>query len=293
MAAIEKRGENSYRLTVSCGYDKQGKQIMKRKTLDLSHLKPNKQMEEAEKQFILFSEEVEKGLYLDAGKITFEDFVDKWLKDYAEHELAPMTLHRYKGLLDSRILPALGHIKLNKLQPTHLTEFYNNLRENGIRLDRTYTPKDNFNEIILKSRITMDDILMKSNVNRRMIQNIENHKSISSDVALKICKSIGININTIFDEKNKDGGLSDSISKADKEQYLLDEVNFHGLRHTSATILISQNTDPETVSKRLGHARTSTTMDIYSHALQKSDEVASDKLENLLIPKSSRSKKQG
>jgi len=25
MAAIEKRGENSYRLTVSCGYDRNGK----------------------------------------------------------------------------------------------------------------------------------------------------------------------------------------------------------------------------------------------------------------------------
>lgn len=77
---------------------------------------------------------------MDAGKITFEDFIQKWLKDYAEPELAPKTLYRYKELLNSRIIPALGHIKLNKLQPTHLTEFYNNLRENGIRLEMTGTP---------------------------------------------------------------------------------------------------------------------------------------------------------
>lgn len=43
MAAIEKRGENSYRLTVSCGYDKEGKQIRKTKTIDLSHISPKKQ----------------------------------------------------------------------------------------------------------------------------------------------------------------------------------------------------------------------------------------------------------
>ena len=37
--------------------------------------------------------------------------------------------------MESRVIPCLGHTKLNKLQPTHLTEFYNNLRENGIRKD--------------------------------------------------------------------------------------------------------------------------------------------------------------
>ncbi|MCB2291574.1 hypothetical protein LGK97_17775 [Clostridium sp. CS001] len=47
MAAIEKRGENSYRLTVSCGYDKLGKQIRKARTIDLSHISPKKQHAEA------------------------------------------------------------------------------------------------------------------------------------------------------------------------------------------------------------------------------------------------------
>ncbi|MFA6939982.1 MAG: N-terminal phage integrase SAM-like domain-containing protein [Clostridiaceae bacterium] len=134
MAAIEKRGENSYRLIVSCGYDKQGKKLMKRKTIDLSHIKPNKQEDEAKRQWVLFKDEIEKGLFLDSGKITFEDFIEKWLKDYAEPELAPKTLFRYKELLESRIIPAIGHIKVNQLQPTHLTEFYNNLREKGISL---------------------------------------------------------------------------------------------------------------------------------------------------------------
>lgn len=108
---------------------------MKRKTIDLSHIKPNKQDEEAKRQWILFKDEVEKGLFLDSGKINFEDFIEKWIKDYAEPELAPKTLFSYKDLLNSRIIPALGHVKLNRLQPTHLTEFYNNLREDGIRAD--------------------------------------------------------------------------------------------------------------------------------------------------------------
>ena len=59
-------------------------------------------------------------------------------------------------------------------------------------------------------------------------------------------------------------------------------IPFHGLRHTSATLLISEHQNIKTVSSRLGHAQTSTTMNIYAHALQDGDQCASDALENLL-----------
>lgn len=58
-------------------------------------------------------------------------------------------------------------------------------------------------------------------------------------------------------------------------------IPLHGLRHTAATLLISQGVDIRTVSGRLGHAQTSTTMNIYSHALKELDKTASDKLEKL------------
>lgn len=482
MAAIEKRGKNSYRLTVSCGYDKEGKKIRKYRTIDLSHIKPNKQLEEAQKQFALFQNEVEKGLYLDAGKITFEDFIHKWLKDYADHELAPKTLFSYKEIINSRIIPALGHIKLNKLQPTHLTEFYNNLRENGIRLDKKYTPKENFTKIISDSGFTLKDLAAKANVQYRTIKGIKPSKNTTSSVATKISESLGININTLFDTVEKAGPLSErtilyhhriissiltsavqwqfilnnpasrvkppkvkrkearhfevdqveyifqlvedepikykamiylcvfggmragelnglewsdldfdsevlrirqasqylpdrgiftkstknesserlislpdivmavlrqyklwqngvkadldnlwvdsdriftkrngepifpqtlgkwfstfikrhnekiikdnTISKDDKEKYLLDNVNFHGLRHTSASLLIGEGMDVATVSKRLGHAEPSTTLKIYTHALQRTDKEAANKLENL-FNKNKDIKKQG
>ncbi|MBO5112103.1 MAG: tyrosine-type recombinase/integrase [Lachnospiraceae bacterium] len=60
------------------------------------------------------------------------------------------------------------------------------------------------------------------------------------------------------------------------------DIPLHELRHTSATLLISQNVDVKTVSNRLGHAQTSTTMDIYSQALQKMDEQAAVALDDLL-----------
>ena len=62
----------------------------------------------------------------------------------------------------------------------------------------------------------------------------------------------------------------------------LPRISFHGLRHTSATLLIAEHQDIKTVSKRLGHAQTSTTMNIYAHALQESDRKAADSLEMML-----------
>jgi len=44
-------------------------------------------------------------------------------------------------------------------------------------------------------------------------------------------------------------------------------------------------TDIGTVSKRLGHAEISTTLNIYTHSLRKTDKEASNKLENILNKK--------
>ena len=62
----------------------------------------------------------------------------------------------------------------------------------------------------------------------------------------------------------------------------LECVCFRALRHTSATLMIVSRQDVKTASSRLGHAQTSTTMNIYTHALQESDRKAADAIENLL-----------
>lgn len=63
----------------------------------------------------------------------------------------------------------------------------------------------------------------------------------------------------------------------------LPPIPFHGLRHTSATLLIASKQDVRTVSSRLGHAQASTTMNIYAHALQETDRKAAAALEGMLV----------
>lgn len=59
----------------------------------------------------------------------------------------------------------------------------------------------------------------------------------------------------------------------------LPKVTLHSLRHSNATIMIAEGVDIRTVSNRLGHAHTSTTLNIYTHALKTRDQDAADKLD--------------
>lgn len=74
--------------------------------------------------------------------------------------------------------------------------------------------------------------------------------------------------------------------KAFREKYNLPPLTFHQLRHSNASLLISQGVDIATLSKRLGHSNPGTTTKIYSHALRRPDKEASDKLEAIFTKKS-------
>ena len=56
----------------------------------------------------------------------------------------------------------------------------------------------------------------------------------------------------------------------------------HALRHTHATLLIGEGADVKTVQARLGHASPSTTLSIYSHAIEANDRKAADAFERIL-----------
>lgn len=60
-------------------------------------------------------------------------------------------------------------------------------------------------------------------------------------------------------------------------------IRFHDLRHTFATLLVSNNTDIKTVSHKLGHANPNTTINFYLHNLESTDKSSAELLENLLV----------
>jgi integrase len=62
----------------------------------------------------------------------------------------------------------------------------------------------------------------------------------------------------------------------------LPQIRFHDLRHTCATLLLSQNVNPKVVSEMLGHATIAITLDTYSHVLPTMQESAAAAMEEAL-----------
>ena len=64
----------------------------------------------------------------------------------------------------------------------------------------------------------------------------------------------------------------------------LPEIRFHDLRHTAATLMISNGIPVLIVSKILGHSQPSVTMNIYAHASVEMQSEAARLMENLVTP---------
>lgn len=207
MPTITKRN-NTYRITVSLGNDSTGKQIRKYMTYKPSSGMTEKQIEkEVQKQAVLFEEKCQKGLYLD-GSIKFSEFADKWFTDYAEHNLKAKTLYRYRLFL-KRINPAIGHIHLDKLQPHHLTQFYNNLKESGIREDVKYKSKINFREFMDSHSLTKSKLSEQSDVSVYSIGSVIAGDNVNYETALKISDSLNMKLEDIFTPADDTKTLSD------------------------------------------------------------------------------------
>ena len=78
--------------------------------------------------------QIDTNTYVDAGKMTFGQFMQKWLENYCKINLTLNTYDGYKLYLEKHIIPALGDIQLSKLCPLHLQTYYAKALKGG-RLD--------------------------------------------------------------------------------------------------------------------------------------------------------------
>ena len=67
------------------------------------------------------------------------------------------------------------------------------------------------------------------------------------------------------------------------KKYNLKKIHPHTFRHTAASIMISRGVDVLTVAKMLGHADTSTTLDIYAHEIYEAKEAAAECVSDVIL----------
>lgn len=128
MATIQKRG-NSYSIRYSDGYDADGKQRIKSTTWTPEPGMTNKQIEkELERQKVLFEEKCRKGF--ENSTVKFQIFADEWFEDYAKANLRNTTYEQMLALR-SRVYPAIGHLRMDKITTRHIQLFVNSLSKDG------------------------------------------------------------------------------------------------------------------------------------------------------------------
>lgn len=75
---------------------------------------------------------------------------------------------------------------------------------------------------------------------------------------------------------------NENVSKGEDDR-LPETATLHSLRHTTASILIANNMDPQSVAGILGHATPTTTLNIYSYFFQTKSKEAANIMENVLL----------
>lgn len=111
-----------------------------------------------------------------------------------------------------------------------------------------------------KRRIDLDDVTIN------MLSNIQNKNEFV------FCKKDG----TILSRQCVTTSFKRMCQAANVKYH-----SFHSLRHTHASVLLSNGIHPKIVQERLGHSKISTTMDTYSHLIPGMQAVAVDVFNNL------------
>lgn len=207
---IERNG--AFRITVSAGYDLQGKQIRKTMTWKPAPGMTKKQIEkELNRQTVMFEDRAKRGLVLDSS-IKFADFAEKWFKEYAEQQLKPKTLAHYRALIP-RINQSIGHISLDKLQPLHLRAFYNELEKDGIRRDQRAQSKIDLTAIRKEQKLTKVKLSAAASLGVTTIDAAELGKTVSRQSAEAICNALGLQYGEAFETIGK-STLSDKTIRS-------------------------------------------------------------------------------
>jgi len=112
--------------------------------------------------------------------------------------VAPATLDGYKFYL-RQINEAFGHIKLNRLQPQHITKFYDNLLEDGVRCDRTFVLNPKYTDKVRAQR----NILLQYGIKLKTLQSVLKGNDAIRKTVTNISRCLNVPEGELFTESTK------------------------------------------------------------------------------------------
>ena len=149
-----------------------------------------------------FEREVRNGLLLDC-EMLLDDLIDRWFTEYAEKQLKAKTLYDYRKMRP-RITAGLGHLKVCDIKPAHLMAFYNNLEEQGVRQDSTFTATPALLKLLPRGE--RGAMAKKAQIGQDTMRLVYQGKGVSRTTAEKVSAAVGLAYSKAFTEHRKETG---------------------------------------------------------------------------------------
>ncbi len=207
---IEKHNKKgtSYKIVVSDGFDRSGKQVRHSTTYTPpAGMSSKAAHKEAERLSYKLEENIRKGIKSDSRET---------LCEYAEYvlemkdkngDLKVRTLERYRELM-VRINEALGRLKIVEIQPRHLNQFYQNLAEKNIRATpATAKAREDLQKNNIK-KLSFTAISHQTNISASTIGRAFNGQSVTYKTANAIAQVLNKPVSDLFEVHLDDSPLS-------------------------------------------------------------------------------------
>lgn len=121
---IENKKGISYKIRICCGYDLDGKKIVKCTTYVPNQLLSSKQQEKELQKFAFeFEEKIKDGISFDAQKMSFEEFANDWL-ERSKNNITYNSYKCYEMMLRTKITPYFKTYKIGKIKLPMIEAFY-------------------------------------------------------------------------------------------------------------------------------------------------------------------------
>lgn len=125
--SIRQRGRNSFEVSVFLGRNEKGKRLRKTETVRGTK-------KEAQQRLRQILTEMDKGITPSTERYTLREWLSVWMDEIIVPNSKLKTIDRYRGAIDSHILPYLGRVEIAKLAPRQIQELEVTLiREKGLQ----------------------------------------------------------------------------------------------------------------------------------------------------------------
>lgn len=122
---IRQRNKGSWSITISAGRDPA---TGKRKQYSYTVRGSKKDAEKFRTQKL---HEIDRNTFIAPSKMTVRQFLEDWLDDYVQGHTKLTTHDNYKCIIERHIVPALGGLSLDQLEPIHIQKLYSGKRRGG------------------------------------------------------------------------------------------------------------------------------------------------------------------